>query len=351
MPKFSTIDAGVRPFISAHPEFEFFVGLERQNGSRTFFLYPDAQQFISDMLMNLLACWHEYVFPDRRVKLYFDVDDKRTREGWDELIENIVQCVTNVVGERPRHVEWMGHTPDKLSAHLIFPTVGFPNAAALCAFVKKVHVQLGRDDRIDTQVYTESPTVFKSLRAPYCAKYGRTNALTPKGGPQEFDAAWFLESLVTNIREGAPMTMLNFESPERALSPREDVDEDTDPVRLRALQHIRDVFVQYLCVDKIEVKQKLDARTGRWLWRVTPGMWCPIKKTRHRSNAMMVRGSLYFNRLAKIESYCLDEKCKQWIETKNMKYWSKVAFPSGGVKDPVHAEDWLQDMGNGQFLM
>lgn len=320
--RFHSIGAEVRPFLIAHPEFRLFVGLEKStSGGRTFFVYTDGRSFVK----TEEGTWHEYVIPDRPVKLYFDVEDKKKREGWDELIQNIHNAVCNALGRTPEMRVWEAHTEFKHSCHVVFPDVWFDGAASLAVFVKSIiHVQLDRDDRVDTQVYSESPTVYKSLRMPYCPSFGKTNVLKPKGGPQEFDTEWFLESLVTQGEIPDESLLLKYDVPARegtAFVP----DEDTDPRHLQALENIESWIKLYWCIDKVELKQKLDANTGKWLWHVRPGLWCPIKKRRHLKNNTMVRGTLYLDRFVKLETYCLDEQCRQWIENRDYD-WSAIAY-------------------------
>lgn len=323
--RFGSIGGEVGPFLVAHPEHRLFVGLERvAGGGRAFFVFSDGRAFV-DEFRRARGTWHEYVIPDRPVKLFFDLDDRKKREGWEELLRSVHNCVANALGREPEMRVWEAHTAAKLSCHLVFPDVWFDCAASLAVFAKDVHARLGRDDRIDTQVYTESPAVFKSLRAPYAASPGRDNHLRPRGGPAEFDADWFVESLVTQGEVPDASLLLKFEAPPRegsAFVP----DEDTDPARLAALARVEAWLRLYLCADKVVLKQKLDAGTGRWLWHVTPGLWCPFKRRRHLKNNTMVRGTMTLDRFVRLETYCLDEQCCRWVENRDYD-WGAIAFP------------------------
>lgn len=322
--RLNTIEGGVRPFLVAHPENRFVVGQERAARGRSFWVYPDARSFVPDFVAEGKT-WHEYVVPDRPVKLYFDLDDKRKREGWSELEMAVSNCVTNALGRSPEMRVWEAHTEEKFSAHFVFPDVWFDCAASLSVFVKTIHAQLDRDDRMDVQVYTESATVFKSMRVPYCASYGKTNTLRPRGGPAEFDESWFLESLITHPHDGVPDEgqLLRFAVPDAVVA--RDIQEDEDPVRMLALEKIERFIRVWWSLDKIELKQRLDAETGRWVWHVRPGLWCPIKKRRHLNNNTMIWGRMTCDSLVTLETFCLDGDCRHWTENRDFD-WSAIAF-------------------------
>lgn len=318
--KFSTIESGVKPFLVAHPEYRFFVGLERQNRARTFYVYLDAPSFVSDFAASR-GTYHEYVVPASPVKLYFDVDDKRKRDGWEDLLLKIKSCVAGALGRDPEMCVLDASIESKFSAHLVFPDVGFDCATSLSVFARTVHTQLDRDDRVDMQVYTESSLVYKSLRVPYCASYGKTNVLRPRGGPHDFDLAWFLKTLVTH---DVPTDVISLAVPDRMYTPQE-FEEDVDPAHARALSNVERFIRISWCLSHVDTKQRLNAKTGVWVWHVRPGLWCPIKKRRHAHNNTMIRGTLVGGSYVKLETFCLDEQCRQWTENRDHD-WTRIAL-------------------------
>lgn len=283
-------------------------------------MYPDAPSFVSDFQAGK-GTYHEYVDPTKPVKLYFDVDDKLKRKEWEELLQRIKSCVASGIGREPEMCIGDANTESKFSTHLIFPDVGFDCAASLSVFVHTVHTQLDKDERIDMQVYTESKSVYKSLRVPYCASYGKTNVLLPRGGPQQFDRTWFLKMLVTH--DVPTDNLISLAIPGRVYTPQE-FEEDVDPAHARALGNIERVIRKVWCLSHVDTKQHLNAKTGVWVWHVRPGMWCPIKKRRHAHNNTMIRGTIVGGVYVKLETFCLDEQCRQWTENRDHD-WTTIA--------------------------
>lgn len=296
--------------------------LERKNRGRTFYLYPDAPSFIDDVRGTIHQnTWHEYMLPDRPVKMYFDLDDKDKTPGWDDLIERLKGCIVNGLGYTPEFLMEDASSESKHSMHLKCPDAWFDRPASLSVFARTVHTQLDRDKRIDMHVYTESSTACKCLRMMYCPSYGKTNILKPRGGPAEFNVEWFMRSMLT---QGECVNPIRLAIPDRVYTPHE-FEEDVDPVHARALDNIERVIRTTWCLSHVDSKQRLDARTGVWVWHVRPGLWCPIKKRRHAHNNAMIRGTLVGEAYVKLETFCLDDECRQWTENRDHD-WTRIAF-------------------------
>lgn len=314
---FYAIEREVEPFMKSHPEFRFMVGKESlTRSSRTFYVCLSSASFVAH---RDVGTWHEYVVPDRPVKLFLDVDDKKGRDGWDELLQETHRAVRDLIGRECDVRIWEAHTPEKKSAHVVFPYVWFENAASLYEFMQTLHVALRKDDRVDMQVY--SRTAYKSLRVPYCSSVGKDNPLVPRGGPPEFDFSRFTESLIT---QGEVVNAMRIEA---SIPARVDFAElDEDPDKIAAMSRIAAWIQEFWSVQKLEVKHPLDRRTGRWVWHARPGIWCPIKRRRHARNNCMIRGTMVlFPYLVRMETYCLDADCRQWIENREVD-WNAVAF-------------------------
>lgn len=329
--RFRSIEAEVRPFLDAHSEYKFFCGLER-GGGRSFYVYRSAEEFLNSVEWhdNFCGAWHEYLHPNRPVRLAFDLDDKQKLEGWTELKDRIRNESVNALGEKARVcIDLVGDTEAKFSSHLVFPNAWMAGATSLARFVRTSRSRLAGDTRVDTQVFSDNPAVFKSIRMPYCRAPGK-GVLIPAGAPAEFDRDAFLGALLTH---GDPdpadlVEIADAGGPGRAAVTGSVQEQDQDPVRLAGVARIEQFIKKYWAVDRLQIKRGLEKGSGIWIWHATPSVWCAVRCGRHESNNSMIRGQfLDSENRVRLCVMCQDDDCgRTWIEDRTVD-WTAVARP------------------------
>jgi hypothetical protein len=296
------------------------LGYEKsESGARKYYTMPSFQALCDVMQTPKPRYWHEYAFPDKPLKLFVDVDDKSKREDWDAFLTKLQAHVAEMVEHALPPRVWTAHTPDKLSAHLIWPDVWFDRPATLAAFAKRLYERLERDPRMDLAPYSAND-VFKSLRTPYSCKRGKDGyplLLEPHRNPA-FDPALLLESLLTH---GEPSRVITGDAP---LMQFPTAKPDAAPHRLQALDRIAAWIQTFWGVRRIATCKPLQ-EDGTWVWRLNPGVWCEVQQRKHASNETMLRGKLVADALVRVELYCLDPQCCKWVVCNRCK-WNKIAF-------------------------
>lgn len=297
-----------------------------RGGAKTFFLCRDSADFLLLMKRKSKMYWHEYLVPNRPVKLFVDLDDKRMLPGWDDFVRGVRDNVDALLETKPAppHV-WTAHTATKYSTHLIWSDVWFDCTATLRAFILDLDERMRRDERLDTSVV--SATGYKSMRVPYSSKMHMNNPLVPLDGPCEFNAERMLESMLTvgRLPDSRLLTSVEFPCVEHARRVRAIGTVDESPIRKEALDRLESWIKRHWGVKKIKATSDLNADTGEWIWYLTPGVWCPRARRMHASNNMYLRGRMSLDCLVQIETLCLDPGCGGYCVNSEIE-WGKMMF-------------------------
>ena len=314
---------GVRVAILAHPEMKIMAGFEKcAKRSRRFYLFRDGPSFAKAVKNHTHRYFHEYAFPNRPVKVYFDLDDDENLPDWEDFVSRVSSTARELLNAPNEEIIRLNaDCPEKQSAHLIFPEKWLDSPASLHSFVCDVKSRIDGDKRLDTQPYSSDPDVLKSIRAPWCTSYRRTNVLLPEGETAlVFNEAVFLKCLVTH---GVPSNVSTYSNPRLVIRAPHTL--DTDPVKIKIMRRIEEWIKMFWNVKRVDVSAPLDVVSGGWVWTVHPGIWCPKKRRRHNSNGSMIRGRILHDRIVEIETFCFDIDCKKWI--KHEMDWTAIGFP------------------------
>jgi hypothetical protein len=164
-------------------DYEYILPEEVHNASRVFHRGAHIDLFRL-FYTSKTRKFHEVIFLDRPIKLFFDLESK-TLSAEEFLLEagKILQHFDNV-GYKPP-VIFDSSRPEKQSWHVIYHTTVFRNLKELEVFVERL---FPNNLIIDMQVYKKSGT----LRVPYATSHNSfPHVLLPRNGNNNFDKELF----------------------------------------------------------------------------------------------------------------------------------------------------------------